>query len=93
MNTTKAFMVDMPSKKLYCEASDLEPLSSGAAVWIPQSLMAVKSHKTGVITRWERCDTFVDSEGDVQGWRYAPTRQTLSQTPNLSGWTMVVYND
>jgi hypothetical protein len=79
-------MVDMSSKKLICEASDLEPSSTKA-------LMAVKSHKTGVISRWERCETFTDSEGEVQGWRYAPTAQTLSQTPNLSGWTMVVYND
>lgn len=74
-------------RKLTAEASTLE--ANGAACW--RSDMRIQGNAG--IAEFELFSQKRDSEGDVQYWRFTPTRETVRTFPKLEGWSVIVFND
>ena len=51
------------------------------------------SAKTGKIAKFVVEETKRDLEGDLQYWKLIPTADTKRTMPELSGVTIVIYND
>lgn len=53
----------------------------------------IVSHKTGTEATFALDRTDADDEGEIDGWHFIPTRDTLRKHPQLKGWTVLVVND
>jgi hypothetical protein len=54
----------------------------------------LRSHKTGVVTRWSLLDTVRDTrENEILGWMLVPTFETLHKHPQLRGYQLNLTND
>ena len=63
----------------------LHPYSTNQGIYIKDSF-------TGDTTSWylykeEQCN------GDVVGWRYRPSAETIRANNTISGWTLLIIND
>ncbi len=93
--STKAFFYSAKDKKFTAEASDLrgfrlERLTDDAC----DEGVALKSHKTGAVTRWYMAEEVRDPrENELQAWAFTPTGDTVKQYPALHGHTLVIFND
>lgn len=52
----------------------------------------IRNADTGKETVWY-LHTVDTNEGDVQGWLFHPTPESLHQHPELAGWTVLIIND
>lgn len=91
-------MYRIPAKgQLVCEASDLglrpghqwERLYDDAC----DVGIVLRSHKTGVETRWYLQDTERDAEGDVTCWKFRPCSESARKSPDIAAYTLVILND
>ena len=57
--------------------------------------IALRSHKTGVVTTWYLCegDTVKDADGDILWWVLKPTTETVRSAPTLAAYRLKVFND
>jgi hypothetical protein len=55
--------------------------------------LALRSHKTGMVTTWCLSDTEKDGEGDVIRWVLVPTPEALRKNPGLRNYRLNIYND
>lgn len=55
--------------------------------------MILISAKTGAETKWVVVQEHHDDEGDLLFWELHPTAETLRKNPQLSGYTVTIFND
>lgn len=55
--------------------------------------VSVVSEKSGKVAKYAVERELTDGEGELQGWRLTPTRETLRALPQLSGKNLMIYND
>lgn len=66
-----------PYERLYDDACDVG--------------IAIQGHRG--TARFFLADTDEDGEGDIAGWRFEPTPETLRAFPGLAGWHVTIIND
>jgi hypothetical protein len=56
--------------------------------------IALRSHKTGEVSRWYLLDTITDPrEGELLGWMFKPCSETVARFPQLANFQLNVIND
>lgn len=55
--------------------------------------LALRSHRTGVVTRWSLLETVTDSRGEVLGWMFRPTTEAVRANPELARYQLNLAND
>lgn len=54
--------------------------------------LQIMNNSTGDVTTW--CLTKVDmSCGDIAGWKFKPSADTIKEFPHLVDWTLLIVND
>ena len=81
-------------KTLVSEASDmwnrhLQKLSTDG----PDVGFAVKSSETGHIVIYVMSEVMKDEEGEVTGWKYLPSPESVKEFPECASTKAVVFND
>lgn len=51
------------------------------------------SHRSGDKTHWYRTQEGLVVAGELQGWIYKPTTETLRKQPQLKDWEVHILND
>jgi len=55
--------------------------------------ITMKSHRTGIVTRWFVSKYVRDGEGDITAWELSPAIGTVMNQPQLDGWMIIIFND
>ena len=85
---TKQFTYDAKLKCFITEASNLE-------LRYPDSILALTSQKTGVVSYWDlnKTEYTNDEDHELVAWHYTPAQSTLRCHPGLKGHIVTIFND